>query len=239
MIKKESINKILVVSIFAIAMAFLETTVVIYLRKLLYPEGFNFPLKAFIDPSIINIEWVREFATIVMLIAIGILAGKKLYSKIAYFLLAFAVWDIFYYVFLKITLNWPDSFFTWDLLFLIPWPWIGPVLAPLLCTILILIASFMIIKLEDNGFEIKLKKNELFFIILGVIVVLYTWLYDYGKIILFRGYAKSFFNWSTNLSFIETINNYLPSNFNWILFLIGLVISSLAIIKAYLRIKKR
>src|SRR3989344_1428755 len=137
--KKESVNKLSIVTLYAVAMGFLEAAVVIYLRELFYPNGFNFPLKGFIDPSILSIEWMREFATIIMLLTVGFLAGEKAYKKFAYFIYAFAVWDIFYYVFLKLTLNWPDSFLTWDLLFLIPWPWISPVLAPLLCTILIIV----------------------------------------------------------------------------------------------------
>lgn len=237
--KKESRNLIFVVTIFAIAMAFLETTVVVYLRKLFYPNGFNFPLKGFIDPSILSIEWVREFATIIMLLAIGILAGKRFYKSAAYFIYAFAVWDVFYYIFLKVILNWPNSLFTWDLLFLIPWPWIGPVLAPLLCTILMMITAYMIIHLEDKGITIKLKMNEIALIINGIIIVLYTWLYDYGKIIISGGYAKDFFTLSTNSKFIEIINSYLPSYFNWPLFLLGLAISTLGIMKAYLRIKNK
>src|SRR3989344_6671811 len=141
--KKESRNKILIVTIYAIAMAFIEATVVVYLRKLFYPNGFNFPLVGFIDPAILNIEWIREFATIIMLLMVGILAGKKLYERFAYFIYAFAVWDIFYYIFLKVILDWPNSFLTWDLFFLIPWPWIGPVLAPMLCAVLIIITALL------------------------------------------------------------------------------------------------
>ena len=66
--KKESKNIILIVTVFSIAMAFLETAVVVYLRKLFYLNGFNFPLKGFLDPSILSIEWIREFATIIMLL---------------------------------------------------------------------------------------------------------------------------------------------------------------------------
>ena len=237
--KKESKNTILIVTIFSIAMAFLETAVVVYLRKLFYPAGFNFPLKGFLDPSILSIEWVREFATIIILLAIGILAGNKLYKKFGYFIYAFAIWDIFYYIFLKFTLNWPNSLFTWDLLFLIPWPWIGPVLAPLLCTILVVITAFIIIHFEDKGIPIKLKINEIALVISGIIIVIYTWLYNYGKIIISGGYAKDFFTLSANPGFIETINNYAPSYFNWPLFLLGLAIYTLGIIKIYLRIKEK
>ena len=139
--KKESVNKILIITIFAIAMGFLEAAVVIYLRELFYPNGFDFPLRGFLNPSILGVEWIREFATVVMLAAIAVLAGKKFYERFAYFLYAFAIWDIFYYISLKATLDWPSSFLTWDLLFLIPWPWIGPVLTPVLWSILFIILS--------------------------------------------------------------------------------------------------
>lgn len=218
-------------------MAFLESSVVVYLRKLFYPNGFNFPLKGFLDPSILSIEWVREFATIIMLLIVGIIAGNKLYKRFAYFIYAFAIWDIFYYIFLKLILNWPNSLFTWDLLFLIPWPWIAPVLAPLLCTILMLITAFIIIHFEDMGLLVKLKISEIALLVIGVIIVLYSWLYLYGKIIISGGFVKDFFTLSTNSRFIEIINNYTPNYFNWPLFLLGLAISTIGIIKFYLRIK--
>ena len=98
--KKESVNKIITITIFAIAMGFLESVVVVYLRKIFYAGGFGFPLKGFTEPSIIGIEWIREIATIVMLITISMLVAKKFYERLSYFIYAFAVWDIFYYIFL-------------------------------------------------------------------------------------------------------------------------------------------
>jgi hypothetical protein len=237
--KKESLNKIFIVAVYAIAMAFIETVVVVYLRKIYYPGGFAFPLKGFVEPSILGIEWVREFATIVMLLTVGILAGKKLYERFAYFIYAFAVWDIFYYIFLKILLNWPVSFFSWDLLFLIPWPWIGPVLAPILISVLMIIAAFLIIDLEDAGKKIKVRKIEWLMIILGVIIVLFTWMYDYGAIIFGRGFAGDFFTLTTNQQFNQIISNYSPTYYNWILFLVGLGISSLGIYLTYKNMKKK
>ena len=43
------ISKILLVTILAVAMAFVESAVVVYLRAIFYPEGFSFPLKAMVD----------------------------------------------------------------------------------------------------------------------------------------------------------------------------------------------
>ena len=53
--------------------------------------------------------------------------------------MAFGFWDILYYVFLRIMSGWPSSLFDWDILFLLPVPWWGPVLAP------VAIAALMIV----------------------------------------------------------------------------------------------
>ena len=92
-------RNLLIVTIFAIAMGLLESAVVIYLRDILYPGGFEFPLNP-IRPDLLWTEVFRELATLVMLLGVGILAGRTLAERFAWFLYAFAVWDIFYYVFL-------------------------------------------------------------------------------------------------------------------------------------------
>jgi len=209
------------VTIFAIAMGFLEAVVVIYLRKIYYPNGFSFPLKGFLSPEIIGIEWVREIATIIMLLAVGYLAGKKLYEKFAYFIYTFAIWDIFYYVFLKITLAWPQSLFTWDLLFLIPWAWAGPVITPIICSLLLIIMALLIINLSDTGKKVIISRKEWTFLIIGVVFAVYTWLYDSGKVI---------FN---HLD----IATYIPVSYNWALFLLGVIAVSAGILMFYLRNK--
>jgi len=136
-------KRFVAVTIFAIAMAFLEAAVVEYLRQLYYPEGFSFPLKM-IPMNIYFVELGREAATIIMLAAIGYLAGKNFLTRFSAFIIAFGVWDIFYYVFLKLILNWPSSLFDWDILFLIPLPWIGPVLAPVIISVLLIFAGYIV-----------------------------------------------------------------------------------------------
>jgi hypothetical protein len=64
-------KKLIWISLFAIAMGFLETAVVIYLRLIYYPGGFEFPLKP-IEPAIAKVEFMREMATVIMLVATGI-----------------------------------------------------------------------------------------------------------------------------------------------------------------------
>jgi hypothetical protein len=133
---------------FSIAMAFLEAAVVVYLRELFYPGGFCFPLKM-IPSKILAIELIREAATIIILAAVGWLSAKSFLGRFAGFMIAFGVWDVFYYVFLKLSLDWPVSLLDWDILFLIPLPWVGPVLAPVLVSIC-LIGSGVLVWLRES-----------------------------------------------------------------------------------------
>jgi hypothetical protein len=121
------------VVVFAVAMAYLESAVVLYLQRALAmtPEQL-FPLRG---PDVVGdlaaIEVGREFATLVMLTAIGVLVGRKWIDRLAWTAVAFGVWDIFYYAWLWVFIGWPHSPATWDVLFLIPVPWAGPVWAPI------------------------------------------------------------------------------------------------------------
>lgn len=117
------------ITAFAVAMGFLEATVVVYLRAIYYPTGFTFPLVS-MAPQLVVAELLREAATLVMLLAPAALLSRNRLERFAWFCWAFAVWDLFYYVFLKVLLGWPESLLTWDVLFLLPTVWVGPVLAP-------------------------------------------------------------------------------------------------------------
>lgn len=130
-------RKLLWVSVFGAAFGMVESAVVVYLRALYYPDGFAFPLVV-LPWQHFTVELIRELATIIMLAAVGILAGTKAWERFGYFLVAFGVWDIFYYIWLKGVLHWPASLFEWDVLFLIPLPWIGPVLAPVLVSLMMI-----------------------------------------------------------------------------------------------------
>jgi len=170
-------RRLLWVSLFGVAFAFVESSVVVYLRSIYYPEGFTFPLNL-ISPQHLTVELAREAATVVMLTAVGILAGSKAWERFAYFLVAFGVWDVFYYVWLKVILDWPASFTEWDILFLLPIPWIGPVIAPVLISLLMLLCGLMI--------ALRFEKKKFFhpnwqswtIAILGTLAVLYSFMMD-------------------------------------------------------------
>ena len=171
-------TKIFTVLIFSVAMAYLESAIVVYLRLLYYPEGFFFPIKMIPD-EIFLIEIGRELATIFMLASIGFLSGKKFVERFSFFLFAFGVWDIFYYVWLKFFINWPASFLTDDLLFLIPVPWISPVLAPIIVSIIFIVISLFQLTFHAKGRRIKSGLLVKVPIVLGVVLVLFSFVWNF------------------------------------------------------------
>lgn len=159
---------ILVVFIFGVAFAFLEAAVVVYLRHIV---GFTPPLvgrdevalvlpgiaflkantavKIIDSRALLTIEMVREAATMVMLLSVALLAGRKFLEKAAYFFLAFGIWDIFYYVFLRMTVGWPTGLADPDVLFLLPVPWVGPVFVPVSISLVLVAGSLFYLRRES------------------------------------------------------------------------------------------
>ena len=131
------------VAVYAIAMAYVESAAVLYLRTIyggVDPVGPRHPPFDPV-PDFVWIEIGREAATMVMLAAVGYLAASRLAGRIGAFAVAFGVWDIFYYVFLWVFAGWPASPFAPDVLFLLPLPWWGPVVSPMLVAALIVLAG--------------------------------------------------------------------------------------------------
>lgn len=122
--------KVACLAAFAVAMAFVEAASVVYLRQIV-GEGPIFPMKE-IPATLLVVEISRETATIAMLVLVAVLSVRGGLRRMGAFLLAFAVWDIFYYVWLYATIRWPATLADWDVLFLIPLPWVGPVWSVLL-----------------------------------------------------------------------------------------------------------
>jgi len=164
---------------FSISMALVEAGVVIYLRDIYYPEGFSFPLKILTTRHFI-FEIARESATIVMLISVSALISKRFWEKFAYFLICFGVWDIFYYIWLKIAIGWPLSLLDWDILFLIPLPWIGPVIAPMTIAIMMILAGLFILFLFKKGHNFRPSPLAWVMTIIGTLIILYSFMGDTG-----------------------------------------------------------
>lgn len=172
-----SLRKVGWVALFAIAFGYVEASVVVYLRAIYYPDMFEFPLKMIRTDHLV-VELFREAATIVMLVAVGVLAGARGWQRFGFFLIAFGVWDIFYYVWLKVTLNWPATPADWDVLFLIPLPWIGPVYSAASVALLMTVCGTDIVVRTSHGRHFKPTFLSWLLAIAATASILYSFMHD-------------------------------------------------------------
>jgi len=223
--------------LFSIAMAFLESAVVIYIRELLYPDGFDFPL-ATMDSSLALTEILREAATIIMLVGAGVIAGKTFSQRFAWFIFCFAVWDIFYYIFLKLLIGWPSSLFEWDVLFLIPVTWTGPVITPLIVAILMIVLAMVIVIFSGKGIDTSINRSEWILLISGAIVLIISFAWDYSGFILNYYSLSELWNIPDRDVFFDLSIKYVPRKFNYYIYIPGVFIITAVIVKYYMRLKK-
>ncbi|MFQ5948641.1 MAG: hypothetical protein ACE5KX_07265 [Acidimicrobiia bacterium] len=136
-------------ALFALAMGYVEAGVVVYLRQLQWLPGLDW---------LTAIEVGREAATLVMLFALGWLAGWDVQSRLGGAIFAWGLWDLAYYAWLKVFISWPTSMGEWDLLFLIPLPWWGPVWAPLLGAALMLVVGGGLVVRSGQGIRARVNR---------------------------------------------------------------------------------
>lgn len=207
-------------TIFSIAMGFMESAVVIYLRELYYPQGFKFPLVP-LDTGIGLVELFREVATIIMLLGVGILSAKTTALRLAHFIFCFAVWDIFYYIFLYVFLGWPESLLTWDILFLIPVPWVGPVLTPIIVSMTMILLAVSIMHFQRLGLDTRLKVKEWGLFSSGSFVIILSFVWDYWRYIRNITLSAIANPQSGKQELFSELKDYIPVDFNWPLFIAG------------------
>jgi hypothetical protein len=163
-------------AILFIALAYIESAVVVYLRALYYPQGFDFPLKE-MSLFIYLTEVGREAASIVVLIAVAYLVEKTRTGRLLLFLYGFGIWDIFYYLWLKVFLNWPATLLDWDVLFLIPLPWVAPILSPVLVSMLFIAAAVTVNHLSARGRSVTFHRVHWLILVMAASVIVASFLW--------------------------------------------------------------
>ncbi len=197
------------VGVFAVAMAYLESAVVVYLRRVFEIGDLMTSLPP-LDPQIGAMEVGRELATLVMLLAVGWAAGNSLQSRLGFAVFAFGLWDISYYFWLKVFINWPNSLLDMDILFLIPLPWWGPVLAPVLIAALMAVGGARTAILESRGIKMRFSPIHQAFLGGGILIMLWTFMADALAIL---------------PADAQTLNHLKPTAFHWPAYLVGLCLS--------------
>lgn len=212
------------VTAFAVAMGFLEAAVVVYLRALLYPDGFSFPLVP-MDARLVLTELLREFATLVMLLAPGALIAKGRMERFAWFCWSFAVWDLFYYVFLKLLLGWPESLLTWDVLFLLPTVWVGPVLAPCMVSVGMLWLAAVILHGRERLPGHAPTRLQWALLVGAGVIILYCFMSEPVRYLRALGPG-----WGVEAAGMSALADYVPVSFPWTLFLFACAAASAAVL---------
>jgi hypothetical protein len=201
----------LIVALFAVAMAWFESATVYYLRVLVDRVQPYQPVPLPVHGALGPVELVREAATLVMLLAVGMLAGRSWRTKIGYAVVAFGVWDVFYYVFLRLMSGWPSSVLDWDILFLLPLPWWGPVLAPVAIALLMIAWGTIVTQLDDRHPALALPPHPWVACWLGIVLALCVFMADALRV-LDQG--------------PDAVRLVLPTAFNWRLFAVSLIMMS-------------
>ncbi|MCL5027894.1 MAG: hypothetical protein M1480_02620 [Bacteroidetes bacterium] len=227
-------KKLFLIVIFSIAMGIFEAIVVVYLRNIYYPDGFQFPLTVIPD-HIIKVELLREVCTMIMLLSVAWIAGRNKLQIFSYFLFNFAIWDIIYYAGLKLILNWPPSLFTWDILFLIPIPWLGPVAAPIISSITMATMAILFLYLQKRNNDFYLKKIEWILIYIGALLIFISFIWDYADIIISNNLLDNIFSLTKNPLFNNIMSNFVPESYHWNLFILGLLTISISIFLIFKR----
>jgi hypothetical protein len=204
------------VVIYAAAMAWVESAVVFYLRSMIDRIEPYQPDPLPIIGGFASVELPRELATLLMLFAVGFLAGRTWRARIGYAVIAFGVWDVFYYVFLKIICGWPHSLLDWDVLFLLPLPWWGPVLAPVLISLLLILWGTFASQFERKHPPMPSSWRAWILNFTGVALAFYVFMAD--------SIAAAHHN-------LDAIRSMLPARFNWPLFCAALALMSAPVLQ--------
>jgi hypothetical protein len=177
-------------AVYAAAMGLLEAICVIYLRRLL-PFDTGVPAPRL---ERLRIELIREAATLVMLVAVAWLAGVNARSRVAGFFFAFGIWDVAYYAGFWWLAGWPTGLLEWDCLFLIPKPWHGPVLAPVLISTYFVLACCWIHACEARGKPLRFSIALIVSQLLAFLVWYWSFVKDADRIAT-QGYTGVTYSW--------------------------------------------
>lgn len=198
---------------FAVAMALLESAVVVYMRRLYYPENPQelFPLHFLkqYDPAL---ELSREVATVVMIITVALLAerSRNLTRKFAAFVFVFGTWDLFYYVWLKVLMDWPRTWLEWDVLFLIPMVWLGPWICPALIALLFMFWGSWVL---GSPHRLHFTRAGVAVFVIGSALGLVSFMEPAASVTI-----------GTGLDGWEQLSQYVPGKFYWWLYCPSLIL---------------
>ena len=110
-------------------------------------------------------------------------------------------------------IGFPASLLTWDILFLMPVPWLGPVLAPALVALTMIVAGIIVLAETARGRPWQATAWHWAAVLAGAVIIVVSFTKDYG----------------------QTMAGKMPERFSWLLFGAGLLLALLAFVHALRR----
>ncbi|HXF94376.1 MAG TPA: hypothetical protein VNK46_16615 [Nitrospiraceae bacterium] len=214
----------IMLTFYAAAMAWAESATVFYVRTLVGRVDPYQPHPTPVRADLIGVELVREAATLVMLAAVAWLAGRTMRSRFGSFLIIFGIWDILYYGCLHLISGWPRSPLDWDILFLIPLPWWGPVLAPTTIALVMIAGGTLLCRTEQVEPAPRPRRWTWSLSLFGIVLALYVFMAD---------------ALSVSAEGMGAIQSVRPVWFNWPLFLVAVVAMTAPFIDLATRLRVR
>ena len=202
-------TRLAIVTAFGVAMAWVEAASVFYIRALvdrIEPYQVN-PLP--MHGTLGTVELWREAATLVMIATLGLLAGRTWLRRAGYAAIAFGVWDIFYYVFLRVMTGWPRTLLDWDILFLLPLPWWGPVLAPVSIALVMILWGTLVTQAGERAGDVPPARWAWVLGGVGIVMALAVFMID---------------AWRALPGGRDAVLQVLPTRFNWPVFWVALLL---------------
>ena len=143
----------------------------------------------------VKIELGREAATLVMLAAVAAVGASSFRTWLAAFAISFGAWDLAFYASLRVLIGWPASLGTWDLLFLLPVPWVGPVLAPVIVAASLVLGGIMGLLRQPD----RVDRASWALLIAGGATIFLAFVWDWRNV----------------------VNGGVPGHFPWLIFAAG------------------
>jgi len=205
-----------ILSLYAVAMGFLEAAVVVYMRQLYYAANplQIFPLQ-FLNSYDTVLELGRELATVIMILTVALLVERKSRThQFAAFVFVFGVWDLFYYFWLKVLMDWPQSWLEWDVLFLIPSVWLGPWICPALISVLFIAWGGHTLRSGENT---TFTWSSLIMFLAGAVLGVAAFLQPAAAVLASGG--------------MEALSRYTPGEFWWWLFVLSYLLMTWGLVQ--------
>ena len=117
---------------------------------------------------------------------------------------------------------WPSSLLDWDILFLLPLPWWGPVLAPILIAVLLILGGLMITQSEEQG-PVRIPARSTLVALGGALLALYVFMEQ---------------AWAALPGGIEAIRAVLPTSFNWPLFIVAILLMAVPGVEIFFQVRQ-